>query len=161
MYFLKLCFATPCNLLLLVIALFLLLMCAVYDVLPISKSPLLSVKIFLGAYAYHLGSATDDNPLAVLASQNMQGLSEGLFIVYVINFVYLARFHITVTSLSSKVTSLFTPLSLHFYEKSHYFFQSSFLFYFLCLSSLLCLACQWTFHCSISTGHTQRKMSGY
>ena len=32
---------------------------------------------------------------------------------------------------------------------------------FLGLSSLLCLACQWTFHCSISTGHTQRKMSGY
>jgi hypothetical protein len=52
-------------------------MCAVYDVFPISKSPLLSVKIFLGAHAYHLGSATDDNSLAVLANQICGGSPRG------------------------------------------------------------------------------------
>ena len=68
-------------------------------------------------FCYHLGSAIDDNPLAVLASQNMRGLSEGLFIVYVIKFVYLARFHITVTPLLRKVTSIFSK----FFFMSHHF----------------------------------------
>ena len=82
--------------------------------LPSESFFLLTVILLSEQRCYHLGSAIDDNPLAVLASQNMRGLSEGLF-------VYLTYCYITVTSLSPKVTSLFTPLSLHFYEKSHHF----------------------------------------
>ena len=86
-------------------------------------------------FCYHLGSAIDDNPLAVLASQNMQGALRGF--IYRIcsklrifgsfshhcHFTFVKSyitFHSTVTPLLRKVTSLFSKLffmSHHFYMK--------------------------------------------
>ena len=70
------------------------------------KNTLLSVKISLGAYAYHLGSATDDNPLAVLASQNNGGSPRVVYTLLILQMCQKWR-HFT-KSVSNAVFQVFS-----------------------------------------------------